>query len=508
MTYNKIIPQKGFQMDFTSSVADIVIGGAAAGVGKTFALLLEPLRFSDNPEFGSIIFRRTSPMISTEGGLWDSSSKLYMSLGNPPTPVESKYKWIFPSGAKLQFRHLQYDKDRFNYQGAEIPLIGFDELTHFTQKQFLYLLSRNRSTCGVRPYVRATTNPEPFGWVKDLIQWFIYPDDYKIEHLQGFPIPERAGKLRYFTKDGDKFIWGNSPMQVYEKAKHIITIDVLKSLKASGGGLGDLIKSITFIPGSIYDNKALLGTDPAYLGNLMAQSAEEKAKLLSGCWKYKPGEDELYYLPAVNESFSNDFIPYGKNARDKYLIADIAMEGADKFVLWVWDGWRCVHIEQHDKTDSTEILNIIKGLCKTWGIPQRNICYDADGLGSYIGGFLKVATPYHGGGRPVDLAIKGTKDKFKENFKNLRSQCFYHSARRISNSELHIEPQQFKNQIIKETKAIRKVPSSDGKKAVMPKDQIKKILGHSPDFADCLAMREYMAIKPRRTGGAGFLSSY
>ena len=506
MSYNKIIPQQGFQMDFLSSPADIVVGGGAAGAGKTFALLMEVLRNTDNGGFGAIIFRRTSPQITLEGGLWDSSSKLFMSLDSPPVPVESKYRWIFPSGAKLQFRHLQYDSNRFDYQGSEIPLIGFDELTHFSEKQFFYLLSRNRSTCGVRPYVRATTNPQSFGWVKDLLQWFLYPDDYEVEGLQGFPVPERAGKLRYFTKDGNNIIWGDSVMEVYEKAKHIFTIDILKALKKNGTGLGSLIKSITFIPGSVYHNKALLSADPAYLGNLMAQSEEEKAKLLSGCWKYKPGEDELFMLPAIKECFTNDFIESGKNVRDRYLTADIAMEGADKFVLMVWDGWRVEHIEQHDKTLSADVVDIIKKLCKQWSIPQRNICYDADGLGNFLTGYLRLAKPFRGNARPVELKVKGTKKRFKEDFQNLRSQCYYKLADKINEAGIYIAPQRYKEEITNELKAIRKNNKDGSKLAVLPKDSIKSILGHSPDFADCLNMRMYLYLdKPK---GGGYVSQH
>ena len=156
-------PQKGPQEDFLANKADIVIYGGAAGGGKTFGLLLEPLRHIDNKDFGVVIFRRVSTQINAEGGLWDTALQMYMPLGI--SYKTQPYQITFPSGAKITFSHLQYEKDVYSYQGSQIPLICFDELTHFTETQFWYMLSRNRSMCGVKPYIRATCNPDADSWV-------------------------------------------------------------------------------------------------------------------------------------------------------------------------------------------------------------------------------------------------------------------------------------------------------------------------------------------------------
>jgi len=151
----EIRPQAGPQENFLATEADIAIYGGAAGGGKTWALLLEPLRHIHNPEFGAVIFRRTYPQIRSEGGLWSESSTIYPAMGGQPR--ESILDWTFPAGGRIKFAHMQHEINRLDWQGAQIPLIEFDELTHFTKEQFFYMLSRNRSTCGVRPYIRATT---------------------------------------------------------------------------------------------------------------------------------------------------------------------------------------------------------------------------------------------------------------------------------------------------------------------------------------------------------------
>lgn len=255
---DEIRPQPGPQEAFLSSEADIVIYGGQAGGGKTFGLLLEGLRHSDNPGFRAVIFRRTTPQITNEGGIWDTSLPLYASVGATPTKLLHR----FPSGARLKFAHLEFDKDCEGYQGAQITFIGFDELTHFTEHQFWYMLSRNRSVCGVRPYVRATTNPNPDSFVAKLIAWWIDPKT-------GYAIQERSGVIRWFVRENNVVIWADTPE------------DLLQGHPERQRGD---IKSLTFINSSVFDNKILLEKDPGYLGNLKALSLVDRERLLKGNW--------------------------------------------------------------------------------------------------------------------------------------------------------------------------------------------------------------------------------
>lgn len=247
-----------------ASPADIAIYGGAAGGGKSFALLLEPLRHIDNPGFGAVFFRRTTVQIRNEGGLWDESVKLYAETG--ATPKEFTLTWRFPSGATISFAHMEHEKNKFNWQGAQIPLLCFDELTHFSESQFFYMLSRNRSMCGVRPYVRATCNPDPDSWVAKFISWWI-------DQETGYPIPERAGKLRYFVRVGDTMIWADHPREL---AKYKMP-----------DGMPIPAKSVTFIPALLTDNKALMMKDPGYMANLLSLSTVERERLLGGNWKIR-----------------------------------------------------------------------------------------------------------------------------------------------------------------------------------------------------------------------------
>lgn len=262
----KLGPQEGPQEQFLATSADVALYGGAAGGGKTYAILLDTLRHYESPEGGAVCFRRTSKQVRNEGGLWDTSMTLYPLVH--AVPVESRLEWSFPKGFSLTFAHLEHEKNVLDWQGSQIPVIYFDELTHFTERQFTYMLSRNRSTSGIRPYIRATTNPDASSWVRKWIEWFIGPD--------GLPIKERSGVLRWFVRDGDRLLWGDSEEEMRKRFP------------------GQEPKSFTFISSKLEDNKILMNKDPSYRANLMALSQVERSRLLDGNWNVKPSAGNVF----------------------------------------------------------------------------------------------------------------------------------------------------------------------------------------------------------------------
>ena len=281
-----LAPQKGPQTAFLECNADIAIYGGAAGAGKTFAVLMEPIYHLHVPHFGAVIFRRNYTMVRNQGGLWDTSMQIYANPTLKGVPKETTLEWDFPNKTAVKFAHLQYESDVLSWQGAQIPLIIFDELTHFSRSQFFYMLSRNRSTCGVKPYIRATTNPDSESWVRKFIDWWIDPET-------GLAIPERSGKSRYFIQLNDELIWGDKRAELLEKYP------------------GCLPKSFTFISASIFDNKKLLDADPGYLANLHALPRVERERLLNGNWNIKPSAG-LYFQKGYFEIVQA--VPANRNA--------------------------------------------------------------------------------------------------------------------------------------------------------------------------------------------------
>jgi len=273
-----ISAQPGPQTEFLQTSADICIYGGAAGGGKTIGLILEPLRYIGRvANFSAVFFRRTTPQITNPGALWDETLNFYLQVGG--TPHRGAREWRWPRGGKIKFSHLQFDATVYDWQGAQIPLICFDELTHFTAHQFFYMVSRNRSTCGVRPYIRATCNPDADSWVADFLAPWIDPET-------GFPIPEQAGVLRYYVRVAGKIVWADRPEDL---------LQYLPQPEDLPPGFDPPRPiSVTFIPATVFDNPALLRVNPEYLAWLLSLPTLERERLLSGNWKIRPAAG-LYF---------------------------------------------------------------------------------------------------------------------------------------------------------------------------------------------------------------------
>ncbi len=173
-------------------------------------------------------------------------------------------RWVFPSGMRVEFSHLEHENDRFAWAGSQVPLICFDELSLFSEQTFFYFLSRNRSDSGVPGYIRATCNPDANSWIAKFVSFWL---DEKGE----FADPKKSGKIRYFIRIDNQLVWADSP----------------KELKDQYGD-DQMPKSVTFIPSRVFDNQILLLKDPAYLANLRALPLLERERLLNGNWKILP----------------------------------------------------------------------------------------------------------------------------------------------------------------------------------------------------------------------------
>ena len=224
--------------------------GGAAGGGKSDALLVEALRQVDNPDYRGLILRKTYPQLAE---LLDRSMAIYPLAFPRAKYNDGKHVWRFPSGAKIYFGSMQHSKDKLNYQGKSYDFIGFDELTHFTWEEYSYMFSRNRpsrkprSTKKTRVYIRATTNPGGIGhgWVKD------------------------------------RFIDAAPPLTPITERVEITTPE---------GKLIEMHRDRIFVPATVFDNKALLETDPEYLAALALLPEKEREALLYGKWDTFEGQ--------------------------------------------------------------------------------------------------------------------------------------------------------------------------------------------------------------------------
>jgi len=158
---------EGPQEDFLAAGETDVLYGGAAGGGKTYAMLVDPLRYAHRSAHRGLILRRSMPELRE---LIDKSRELYPKAFQGCKYREVEKMWTFPSGAKIEFGFLERDADVYRYQGQAYSWIGFDEITHLpTEFAWNYLASRLRTTDpDIVPYMRCTANPGGVGatWVK------------------------------------------------------------------------------------------------------------------------------------------------------------------------------------------------------------------------------------------------------------------------------------------------------------------------------------------------------
>lgn len=265
----------GRQTQAYKSPADIVIYGGAAGGGKSHWLLLEAARYFDTLGWVAKLFRRTYAQVSGGGGLWAKTHQIYRALDGKPN--NSDLFWTFPSTAHVGFGHLQHENDMYSHQGKEYGLIGFDELDHFLETQFWYLFSRNRTTCGRRAVMRATINPNPEHFAKQLILWWLDKNGQ-------FPDLDKAGVLRWFVRsleDGD-VLWHDTNAEEFWKTVQFYRKEIDPDFKPT---------SLTFIPASVDDNPHM---PKSYKAKLMALPYIERQRLLYGDWKIKPAAGTMF----------------------------------------------------------------------------------------------------------------------------------------------------------------------------------------------------------------------
>lgn len=239
----------------------------------------------------------------------------------------------------------------------------------------------------------------------------------------------------------------------------------------------------------------------SYIENLMNQDFSTRKRLLEGDWDYDDNPNALFDREDILGMYTNTHIEEGK---DEYITCDIAYQGSDKFVMGYWRCRVLVDIKAIDKISETQISKEINDfrLLKVKNepprrVPVKNVIYDADGLKMFvresaISGFLKGATQFHNGAKP--LKVK----KENENFTNLKSQCAFKLAELVANSEIYIKCEKYKELLIEEFGQIYKMPRNDeGKLGLESKKDTRERLGRSYDFYDMCNMRMFFELKEK-----------
>jgi len=296
-------PNEGPQTDFLAASEREVLYGGAAGGGKSFAMLADPLRGINNPNFSGLLVRHTTEELRE---LIQKSQELYPKAIPGIKWSERKSQWTSPKGGRLWMSYLDRDLDVMRYQGQAFNWIGFDELTQWsTPFAWDYMRSRLRSTDpSLGLYMRATTNPGGAGhqWVK-----------------KTFVDPSPANKPFWATE---------------LESGNVITFPKGHSRE------GQPLFRRRFIPANLFDNPYLAESGD-YEAMLLSLPEHQRRQLLDGDWDVSEGAAfpefnrqihvvEPYKIPASWTKFRACDYGYGSYS----AVVWIAITPAEQLVIY------------------------------------------------------------------------------------------------------------------------------------------------------------------------------
>lgn len=216
----------------------------------------------------------------------------------------------------------------------------------------------------------------------------------------------------------------------------------------------------------------------SYLESLRQLDKNSRERLYFGNWEYDDDPSVIIDQDAITDYFNPMHIP---NTGNKYLTIDVARKGKDKTVFRVWYGKLCVERIEKDKTLVNETADEAKRLMLKHGIPKSQVVADEDGVGGGVVDMLRCKG-FVNNSAPID----------GQNYENLKAQCSIEMAKAIQRREFGevCHDADVKDKTAEEMEQVKiKDMDKDGKLKIIPKDEVKKNIGRSPDDWDSIMMR-------------------
>lgn len=226
-----------------------------------------------------------------------------------------------------------------------------------------------------------------------------------------------------------------------------------------------------FIQALPTDNKTL---PQEYIKNLeRTLTHNQRQRLLYGYWEFDDNPDLLVTYDAVCDVFTNG----RSNGGERVISADMALQGRDRCVVTYWEGDTAIIKRATVGNDAKEVADYIERLARENNVGRSRVVVDSDGLGSYLSSYIKGVFEFHNGAKAYD-----------SKFANLKTQCAYRLASMINERRLRVECTEEQREEIKRELMLLVGDSTESKLGIISKEEMKQVLGHSPDYLDSLLM--------------------
>lgn len=256
----------------------------------------------------------------------------------------------------------------------------------------------------------------------------------------------------------------------------------------------NLPESCVFIQALVDDNPY---NESEYKAMLMSiKDPIKKQRLLLGNWEYDSEVGTLMSYDAITDLWNNT----AEESKEKYLTVDVARFGVDRTVFNFWQGYKLYRVEQFTSQGTDVTSAKIRQYTKEEKIPFSHVVVDEDGVGGGVVDQCRGVKGFINNSTPLPNMNARIEELERQNFANLKTQCTFLIADLVNSHkiEVGIEDIDFKEGLIQELEVIRRKDVDDDNKklTLISKDDIKQIIGRSPDLSDCFIMRMYFSLKP------------
>ncbi len=225
-----------------------------------------------------------------------------------------------------------------------------------------------------------------------------------------------------------------------------------------------------------------------------------RQRLWEGSWDYDEEQNSLTTYEALSDSFSNTIV----KGNNKYMTVDVARMGKDTTVFGFWEGLELYKIEVRKKQGTDETIAQAKDFAAIQRVPYSHIIIDADGIGGTVVDHMVGTRSFVAESSPI-----GTKEQIRlrharvehsliprTKYASLKTQCGYKIAELFNEHKISIKVEEYRDKIIEElTELLReKNVDLDGKRRLMPKENVKEALGRSPDIGDIIIYRAWFEL--------------